>query len=149
QIVHVGADREGTGARRRQYGDALLGTIEGLEGLLQLDRHRTADGVELFGPIDADDRDQPLLLHGHYGCDGRHGSSFLHPSNARASTMTQPSPARRTISGLISSSLSRPRKSCASQPSRTTASTTTSISSGARPRSPRKRAETLSPPSIS
>src|SRR5262249_50410159 len=115
-----------------QHGDALRGAVEFLKCFLQLHSNGAADGVEPVGSVDADDRDRPQLFHGNNG----HNVSFVQSSSARASTITQPSPRRRTSNGLMSSSRSRSRRSWASQPRRTTASTTASTSSGGRPRKP-------------
>ena len=48
--------------------------IERGERLLQLDRHRLVDRVQLLGPVDGDDRNRPALLDGD---DGHLGAPLL------------------------------------------------------------------------
>jgi hypothetical protein len=67
-IGHISPRREGALARRTQDRHALVGRIERLERLLQLDRHAAGDRVPLLRAVDADDRDRPAFLrrdHAH------------------------------------------------------------------------------------
>src|SRR5205085_8917644 len=83
---------------------------------------------------DREPRDQQAVPS--HGASSSGFPSGLASSVPRASTATAPSPARRTMSGLISRSTSRGPRSAASQDTRTTASATAAPSSGGRQHPP-------------
>ncbi len=64
QVGHIGAGGKRALAGPGQHRDALRRAVELGEGLLQLDRDRLVDRVQLFRPVDRDDRDRAAVLDG-------------------------------------------------------------------------------------
>ena len=62
QVGHIGAGRKRALAGPGQYRDPLRRAVEFGESLLQLDRDRLVDRVQLFRPVDRDDRDRAAVF---------------------------------------------------------------------------------------